>query len=380
MNEDATRRHASDSDRTLLRRLAPATAEEDPLLHLLEVEPAEGVPPQRIQLGPAPLMIGRTAQNGLVLPSPDVSRSHCVLVLEDDAVIVTDLGSTNGTLVDGRVTGGPTRLMSGSRLRLGPFTLVYRSGRASDMARVDEVERDLARAGRYVAALLPPPILEGRIRADWRFEPSARIGGDGFGYGWLDEDRFAVWLLDVAGHGAGSALLAASAMNTLREHGLPDVDFADPVAVMEALNARFQMDRHGGLFFSLWYGVCDVAASRLVFGCAGQHPAFLLLPGVPTPAPLHVKAPAIGVTPDWPYRQAEAELPPGSRLHLFSDGAFELTAPDGRELGLADFLPHLLAPEGNALPDPERLLRTVRDLARPGPLDDDVSILTLDIS
>lgn len=380
MTEDATERHTPDSDRTMLRRLAPATAHENPVVHLIEVEPAEGVAAQRIRLGPAPLLIGRTGQNGLVLPSPDVSRSHCVLVLEDDAVIVTDLGSTNGTLVDGRMTGGPTRLMPGSRLRLGPFTLVYRSGRSLDLAREEEVERDLARAGRYVAALLPPPITDGRILADWRFVPSARIGGDGFGYGWLDEDRFAVWLLDVAGHGAGSALLAASAMNTLREHGLPGVDFADPVAVMEAVNARFQMDRHGGLFFSLWYGVCDLAASRLAFGCAGQHPAYLMLPGAEAPAPLHVKAPAIGITPDWPFRRGEAELAPGARLHLFSDGAFELTAPDGRELGLSDFLPHLQAPEAAELPEPERLLRTVRDLARPGPLDDDVSILTLDIA
>lgn len=80
--------------------------------------------------------------------------------------------------------------------------------------------------------------------------PSAKIGGDGFGDGWLDRRRFAMWLLDVSGHGAGSALLAASAMNVLRAQSLPGVEFGNPAAVLAAVNARCQMDSHGGLYFS----------------------------------------------------------------------------------------------------------------------------------
>nr|WP_246523977.1 SpoIIE family protein phosphatase [Neoroseomonas eburnea] len=363
----------------MVRRAAPATAEPDPVLHLLDLEPAEGQPARRVPLGPVPLAIGRTPQNGLVLPSPDVSRSHCVVVVEGEAAVVTDLGSTNGTIVDGTAAQGPTRLTPGSRLRLGPFTLVYRSGRASDLARAEEVERDLARAGRYVAALLPPPIAAGPVLADWRFVPSARIGGDGFGYGWLDERRFAAWLLDVSGHGAGSALLAASAMNILREHSLPGIDFADPAAVLAAANARFQMDRQGGLYFSLWYGVLDIGTRLLAFGSAGHHPAFLMAPGEDAPRPLWVKSPAIGLAPDWPYRRAEAAVPAGARIHLFSDGAFEISAPDGRQLAIRDFLPLLSAPPLPGVAEPERLLRAVRGMARPGPLEDDVSLVTLDV-
>jgi hypothetical protein len=368
----------SDSDETLLRHVAPAAVEADPVQHFLELEPSEGTEARRVELGTAPLTIGRTEQSGLMLPSPDVSRSHCIVVVEDGAAVVTDLGSTNGTIVDGERTTGPTRLTPGSRLRLGPFTLSYRSGRASDLARAEEVERDLARAGRYVEALLPEPIEQGRIRADWRFVPSARIGGDGFGYGWIDDDRFAVWLLDVAGHGAGSALLAASVMDVLRARALPDADFTDPVAVLEAANARFQMDQHGGLFFTLWYGVCDLDSRRLSFGCAGHHPAFLLA-GDAEAQPLHLKGPPIGAIPEWSYRRGEADLPPEARLHLFSDGAFELISADGRDLGLPDFLPHLASATEPGVPEPERLLRVVRMLSRAGPLDDDVSLLTLEI-
>ncbi len=376
MTEDATQRHEADAERTMLRRAAPR-AEAEPLVHLLDLEAAEGLAPRRITLGPAPLTIGRAPTAGLSLPSPDVSRSHCVIAVEGEVAVVADLGSTNGTIVDGRPAEGRTRLAPGARLRLGPFTLVYRSGRASDFARAAEVERDLERAGRYVAALLPPPVADGPVRADWRFLPSANIGGDGFGYGWLDEARFAMWLLDVSGHGAGAALLAASVMNVLRAQGLPGVDFADPASVLTAANQRFQMDSHGGLYFSIWYGVFDARSRVLGFGCAGQHPAFLV-DGAGTLQPLWVKSPAIGLAPDVAYRRAEVVLPPGARLHLFSDGAFEVAAADGRQLGIRDFLPHLAAPPVPGLAEPERLLRAVRSLARPGPFDDDVSILTLD--
>jgi len=64
--------------------------------------------------------------------------------------------------------------------------------------------------------------------------PSAKIGGDGFGDCWLDRRRFAMWLPDVSGHGAGSTLLAASAMNVLRAQSLPGVEFGDPAAVLAA--------------------------------------------------------------------------------------------------------------------------------------------------
>jgi sigma-B regulation protein RsbU (phosphoserine phosphatase) len=94
------------------------------------------------------------------------------------------------------------------------------------------------------------------VRADWRFLPSARIGGDAFGYRFLSPDRFAVFLLDVAGHGPGSALLAATVMNRLRERSrtLGDLAEAERAAVLGALNKSFGMEEQGARFFSAWYG------------------------------------------------------------------------------------------------------------------------------
>ena len=91
---------------------------------------------------------------------------------------------------------------------------------------------EMRQAEHYVRSLLPEKLKQGAVRTDWRFIPSAELGGDSFGYHWLDDDHFAFYLLDVSGHGVGSALLSVSAMNALRSQALPQTDFRLPGQVL----------------------------------------------------------------------------------------------------------------------------------------------------
>ncbi|QEU94033.1 FHA domain-containing protein [Streptomyces kanamyceticus] len=77
------------------------------------------------------IRVGRSAEADVPLDDPDVSRLHCAVTLADDGrVTVTDLGSTNGTSMDGReVTGRPVRLAPGSLLRIGESALRLADGR-----------------------------------------------------------------------------------------------------------------------------------------------------------------------------------------------------------------------------------------------------------
>ncbi|MFF3321993.1 FtsK/SpoIIIE domain-containing protein [Streptomyces sp. NPDC002889] len=77
--------------------------------------------------------IGRSAEADVPLDDPDVSRLHCAVTVGDDGrVTVADLGSTNGTTVDGSaVTTRPTRLPAGALLRLGESTLRLASPQGS---------------------------------------------------------------------------------------------------------------------------------------------------------------------------------------------------------------------------------------------------------
>ncbi len=78
----------------------------------------------RFPLGDGPVTLGRLAECDLVLNDPNVSRRHAEFRRTTDGVVVTDLGSTNGT----RVNGVPVReqqLVSGDELTVGSTTLVF---------------------------------------------------------------------------------------------------------------------------------------------------------------------------------------------------------------------------------------------------------------
>ena len=112
----------------------------------------------------------------------------------------------------------------------------------------NRLQRELRDAERYVLAILPPPVTE-PFAVDWLFVPSTELGGDSFGYHWIDREHFALYLLDVCGHGVGSALLSATVANTLRSGALLNTDFRMPEAVLASLNQAFQMERQNASLF-----------------------------------------------------------------------------------------------------------------------------------
>jgi len=79
---------------------------------------------RRVQIGSEPLVIGRLPECGVVLADSNVSRRHAELRRAGDSVVLTDLGSTNGT----RVNGAPIRervLVSGDEVSVGSTRLIF---------------------------------------------------------------------------------------------------------------------------------------------------------------------------------------------------------------------------------------------------------------
>ena len=87
----------------------------------------------------------------------------------------------------------------------------------------------------------------------------------------------------------------------------------------------------------------------------------------------------IGAVSGLSYRVERAAVPPGSRLYVFSDGVFEITARDDRRWTLADFLPLLTEPPAAGLAESEHLYR-VAQAAASGQLEDDCSVLVATFS
>jgi hypothetical protein len=71
--------------------------------------------------------IGRQAGNDLILAHRWVSRSHAIIRWSGSDFILVDVGSTHGTVVNGRALRSPHRLVDGDRIWLGTFEVHYSS-------------------------------------------------------------------------------------------------------------------------------------------------------------------------------------------------------------------------------------------------------------
>lgn len=97
------------------------------------------------EIKPFPLaattVIGRDPNRAqLLLLHPQVSRVHASLVLQRDGAVITDLGSANGTFVNGRGIRRATRLQPGDELDVGPYALLFTGRELKPRTRSDNVE------------------------------------------------------------------------------------------------------------------------------------------------------------------------------------------------------------------------------------------------
>ncbi|WP_017324302.1 PP2C family protein-serine/threonine phosphatase [Synechococcus sp. PCC 7336] len=304
---------------------------------------------------------------------PELSSSFFILLTAFDSVDQLVRGLDAGA--DDFLTKPTERAELQARIRAG-----VRSYELKRQLRLqaEQIEAELAEAASYVRSLLPEP-LTGPISTDWKFLPSAQLGGDSFHCFWLTDDCLAIYLLDVSGHGVGAALLSATLMNVLRSQSLPETDFQQPEQVLRSLNGRFRMGDQNDKYFTIWYGVYRPHSRQLVYGSAGHPPAILIEDGK-SARQLQTPAVAAGMFENSEYVQQECSIAAGSTLYLFSDGIYEEIDTDRNELwGLENFIQFLQATHQNCGDRAEQVipsvLNRVRQLRGKSRFIDDVSLL-----
>jgi len=274
----------------------------------------------------------------------------------------------------------PDRIELIARIRYhsrGYINLLQRNeAYAALLASRQALAAELAQAADYVVSLMPPPLSDPTITTAWRFFPSAQLGGDSFGYHWLDENTFAIYLLDVCGHGVGSALLSVSAFNAIRSQTLPDTDFHSPDRVLAALNNAFQMEHHNNLYFTIWYGVFDRRTRELRFASGGHPPAFLISKEG-TLTKLMTNNLFIGGLPESAYQGSSVTVPAGANLYVFSDGVYEVDPPEGSMWTLDQLGEYLLQHKMEAGEDIDALYLKMQDYHGQKILEDDFSMLAV---
>jgi len=98
------------------------------------------------------LTIGRDATNGVAINDAEVSRKHARLMFQGGKYVLEDLGSTNGTFVNGQRLAGPIVLKPGDVVSLGEQIVLMYDAIAADVGATVAVPR------RAVQQSAPPPV------------------------------------------------------------------------------------------------------------------------------------------------------------------------------------------------------------------------------
>ena len=89
---------------------------------------------QRVAITYFPCIVGRVNESGFPVPKGDVSRKHAEIIASGDALIVNDLGSTNGTLLNKWRIRSTEKLRHGDVITIADFSFaVIEPGKAADI-------------------------------------------------------------------------------------------------------------------------------------------------------------------------------------------------------------------------------------------------------
>ncbi|MFA5818070.1 MAG: SpoIIE family protein phosphatase [Bacteroidales bacterium] len=238
------------------------------------------------------------------------------------------------------------------------------------------ISSDLETASDYIESLLPEEIYTNDLQINWKIVPSAQLGGDSFGYHWIDNDHLAIYILDVAGHGVSAALLSVSVLNTLKFQSLVNINFRYPDQVLEGLNNVFQMTDHYSMFITMWY--CVYCRSKQEIRCGGAgHPPFLIFKPDGKLYRIPSQNTMVGAEADYRFHYETIQIMENSILYLYTDGVFEIKLPNGMWLEIEDlenFLSENLKKHTDEL---DVLYNHIVDLNAGNTLDDDFTIIKI---
>ena len=241
---------------------------------------------------------------------------------------------------------------------------------------------EINEAAEYILNALPAE-LDGDIVARWKHIPSTALGGDAFGYHWVDTDHLAIYLLDVCGHGVGSALMSVSAINALRSQSLKVADFKQPASVLAAINNAFLMEDHNNKFFTMWYGVYSRTHHTLTYASAAHPPAFIRMGDSENETELLELMTgnlAIGFMEDLSFKEASLKLKKFNQLTVYSDGVYEIEKTCGEMVTLSEYTEIMKNLTDVRNTHVDCILETMTTLkGTKGPFEDDFSLLQINI-
>ena len=243
---------------------------------------------------------------------------------------------------------------------------------AEHRARMRAKELDVARSIQQHLLPSTPPALEG-LEVFGSNLPADEIGGDYFDWLALDDDKLAVVVGDISGHGIPAALLMAHLRASFHATAEAGRSPEDIVATINRSLARAT----AGKFATFFLAVISVRERRLRYCNAGHNPPLLIRNG--TLQLLHATGIPLAILEDGEYTGGEEPFNAGDVLVIYSDGIPEAVVARqfyGDER-LHDYALKLAQSDLSAVAFVNHILADVRAVAGKGMHADDVTLVVV---
>ncbi len=241
-----------------------------------------------------------------------------------------------------------------------------------------QMKRDLLVARNIQANLVPErPLVAAGYSMCGRVLPAAETGGDYFDFFRTRDNKLAMALGDVSGHGIGSALIMAAARAYLRAYCQ---NSSSPRDILRRMNRTLGGDIAADMFMSMFLCVLDPNTRDFYYANAGQTRPVLLHGATQETEDYRVTGLALGVEPETDYEErGPFRLEPGDTVVMFSDGLSELRRGDelyGRARVMESILRHGRLPAEGLL---DALVREAMEWAGDAAAEhaDDVTVAVL---
>lgn len=252
------------------------------------------------------------------------------------------------------------------------------------------MKRDLEAAAGIQRSLLPDRKPQSEdVGFSWIFQPCDELGGDTLNVFPLDDKRFAVYVVDVSGHGVRASLLSFTLShwflrllqgNSGAVSKVNGESSFSPVEVAEELNRQFQMDMENPQFFTMCYGVIDAEAREFRFVTAGNPPVVVARDDGRIEV-LRIEGFPIGIVERPEYAEMKIRLHPGDRVFLYTDGLIEAEDEHENIYGTERLADKILANKNRGLEDcVASVIKSVNRWESSRGLEDDVSILAFELT
>jgi phosphoserine phosphatase RsbU/P len=238
-------------------------------------------------------------------------------------------------------------------------------------------KQEIADARAIQQGLLPKeiPQLPGyEIASAW--QSALTVGGDYFDILPFGEETLGLCIADVAGKGLSAALLMSNLQAAVRGLASPSLP---PDSLCSRLNALLCRNMTSDRFITFFYAQLFGPTRLFRYTSAGHNPPFLLHADG-THQRLQEGGGVLGVFPNQKFDLGSAQLAPGDRVILFTDGVTEANNPEGEEFGEARLLGLLEQNRASSAGELQKRILNAAAAFSGGHWHDDITLLVLAVS